>query len=427
MASANCQGPQGAPGGPFLWMKLSTNDTRTWFGGDRTLKALCFAAFLMSVANGIYLIALPFMIKRLGGTDGDVGLGMALNFGAYLVVCLATSTVIDRFNAKRLVQWGAVGIMLSFVGAACTVMWGRPGSAAIWTLNTFSALAGVLTAIFWPPMMGWVSTGYEKEALGHRLGSYNMSWSTGSWISPYLGGLLVGYGSTWPMATAAITVLICFAGIRFATNPRHDKRIIAAQEDVAAGELHRDLVRFRWMARVSLVTAFVCMGLMRSQLSLLMKFDLEYSEAICGVAIMILCASNFAVFTAAGRAHKWHYVGWLFWGSQAVTGSAMLMIVYFASLPVILAAAAIVGVCEGFAYVSHMFYGISGGRKRSGLMALHEFLLSVGFVIGSVGGGYISDAFGRRAPYWLGAGAILVGLAVQAAIWLGLRTRTKAS
>jgi MFS family permease len=403
---------------------LKTPANKTWFLSDRSLVALCFAAFVMSIAGGIYLVALPFMIKRLSGTDGDVGVGMALNFGAYLLVCLASSRLVDRFNAKRLVQYGAIGILLAFIGAALTVLWGHQGPAAIWTLNIFSMLAGMFTAIFWPPMMGWVSTGYEKEALSHRLGSYNMSWSTGSWISPYLGGLLVSIGSTWPMAVAAVILILCFASIRFARNPQRDKAIIAARESNSVlQEFHPNLVAFRWMARVALVTAFVCMGLLRSQLGLLFKFELGYSEATYGIAITVLCAANFAVFTAAGRLHKWHYVGWLFWGAQAVTALAMLLVVYCPYLWVLLAAAGIVGICEGFAYVSHMFYGISGGKKRSGLMALHEFLLSSGFVIGSVAGGYISDSFGRYVPYWFGAGAIILGLAVQAIIWTILRTR----
>ena len=102
----------------------------------------------------------------------------------------------------------------------------------------------------------------------------------------------------------------------------------------------------------------------------------------------------------------------------------MLLIVYCPKLWVLFVAAGIVGICEGFIYVSHLFYGVSGGKKRSGLMALHEFLLSTGFVIGSVGGGFISDSFGRYVPYWLGAGAILIGLIAQSAIWRKLRTST---
>lgn len=403
---------------------MNSERGKTSSGTGRTLKALCIASFLMSVAGGIYLVALPFMIKRLGGTAGDVGVGLGLNFGTYLIACLAAARLMDAFNAKRLVQWGAVGISMAFVGAACTVLWGRPGSGAIWTLNLCSMLAGLFTAIFWPPMMGWISTGVEGRDLSHRLGSYNMSWSSGSWVSPYLGGVLVGVSSGLSMVAAAAAGVICFASVRFARNPRRDKpTVISQSNETQAIQFHPDLPRFRWMARIALVTSFVCIGLVRSQLGLLFKFQLGYSEAMYGIAVTILCAANFVVFTAAGRAHRWHYVGWLFWGAQLVTAGAMLLVVYFATLWVLFAVAAIVGISEGFIYLSHLFYGVSGGKRRSGLMALHELLLSSGVVIGSVAGGYISDATNRYMPYWFGTGAILLGLAAQAIIWMRLRTR----
>jgi MFS family permease len=406
-----------------IFSRMNNSDKTKWFGSDRTLVALCIAAFMMSAAGGMYLVALPFMIKRLGGTDGDAGVGMALNFGAYLLACLAAARLIDRFNAKRLVQCGAIGISTAFAGAACTVLWGR-GAGAIWTLNLFSMVAGVFTAIVWPPMMGWLSTGYEGTALSHRFGSYNMSWSSGSWISPYLGGLLVGVSSMWSMAAAAVAAGICFAAVAFARNPRRDEAIaVSGPMGATVHKFHPDLARFRQMARVALVTAFVCVGLLRSQLGLLIKFELNYSEATYGIAITIFCAANFAVFMAAGRAHKWHYVGWLFWGAQLVTAGAMLLIVYYPKLWMLFVAAGIVGICEGFIYVSHLFYGVSGGKRRSGLMALHELLLSGGIVIGSVAGGYISDASNRYMPYWFGAAAILLGLAIQAAIWMKLRSQ----
>jgi predicted MFS family arabinose efflux permease len=104
-----------------------------------------------------------------------------------------------------------------------------------------------------------------------------------------------------------------------------------------------------------------------------------------------------------------------------IAALAMLLIVYLPRLWILFLAAGIVGICEAFIYVSHLFYGVSGGKKRSGLMAIHEFLLSCGMVVGSVAGGYISDSMGRYMPYWLGAGSLVFGLAVQTAIWKKLK------
>jgi predicted MFS family arabinose efflux permease len=158
-------------------------------------------------------------------------------------------------------------------------------------------------------------------------------------------------------------------------------------------------------------------------LGLLLRFDLGYSEATYGIAMTIMCGANFLVFTAAARAHKWHYVLWLFQSSQLIMAAAMLLPVRYSQQWILLAAAGIVGTSQAFIYVSHLFYGVSGGRRRLGLMAVHEFLLSGGIVMGSVAGGYISDSFGRRAPYLFGTAAVVVGLLIQAAIRARLGTR----
>jgi MFS family permease len=341
---------------------------------ERSIAALCTGAFLMSIGGGIYLVALPFMLKRLGGTDADVGIGIAVNFGSYMIACLAFARHIDRYNAKRLVQWGTVGILLSYGGAMITVLFAQPGISGIWILNAFSTLLGFATAIFWPPMMGWISRGYEGQKLSHRLGSFNMSWSSGSWVSPYLGGLLVGISSTWPMAAATLVATACFVAIKFAANPARDRNLMASdtKDALQDHEFHPNLAGFQWMARVALIAAFVCIGLFRSQVALLFKFELGYSEAMYGIAITIMCAANFAGFTLAGRAHKWHYVGWLFWAVQLVIAAAMLLVIFYPRLYILFVAFALLGGCEAFVYVSHLFYGVSGGKNRSGLMAIHE-------------------------------------------------------
>jgi len=93
----------------------------------------------------------------------------------------------------------------------------------------------------------------------------------------------------------------------------------------------------------------------------------------------------------------------------------MLLILGFTSLWVFIAAAGIIGIAEGFIYASHLFYNVSGAKSRNGLMALHEFLLSAGFVIGSLTGGHLSDSFGRYMPYWFGLFAVLGAMILQGA------------
>ena len=200
----------------------------------------------MSVSAGMFLVAMPFVVKRLGGSDGAVGVTMSLYSTAYLLVCMALSPLLDRFNSKRLVQIGSVGITVSTLGLFLTLFWARELSRPIWMVNLFSALIGAFTASYWPPIMGWISRGFEGKELSHRLGSYNMSWSTGSWIGPYIGGVLVGISSGLPIIMSCCVASLCFIAVSWSRNPKGDTSRTTNNTTKPEFEFNKDLPQFRW-------------------------------------------------------------------------------------------------------------------------------------------------------------------------------------
>jgi MFS family permease len=395
-----------------------------WFG-EGTILPICLAGFIMSVGQGIMLVSLPFIVKRFGGSDGDAGLSLALNFASYVVACLGATLILDRFNPKRLAQIGAIAAALPLAGLCLVISAGPRAWHPIAMIDIAVSLVGGFTALFWPPMMGWISRGFEGKQLGHRLGSFNISWSSGGWVSPYIGGLLVASSSTVAILIAFLVSLCSWFAVTLARNPRHTKHPLPAeiseqpdpdrQPDVS--QLNPELPRFRWMARLALPASFACIGVVRSQLGLHFKFDLHYSEAMYGIAITAMCLCNFLMFWAAGRIHSWHYVRWPFFTAQMFVLLSMVMILGFEALWLLIAAAGLLGFAEAFMYASHLFYGVSGARKRTTMMAVHEFLLSTGMVFGSVCGGYLSDGFGRYSPYWLGLGIVAAAIAAELVVW----------
>jgi predicted MFS family arabinose efflux permease len=72
-------------------------------------------------------------------------------------------------------------------------------------------------------------------------------------------------------------------------------------------------------------------------------------------------------------------------------------------------------------YGSHQYYGVSGGVKRSGLMAIHETIIGAGFAAGSLVGGMLSDAFGRHSPYWFACAVIVAAGLIQIILWFSIR------
>jgi predicted MFS family arabinose efflux permease len=171
------------------------------------------------------------------------------------------------------------------------------------------------------------------------------------------------------------------------------------------------------MLRVALFATLVYIGIFRSQLGILYKFELKLSESIYGWATALMCLSNVVVFWLMGKSHRWHYKKTLFVFIQASAVFSMLIILSFGSIAFQLFAAGLSGICYGFIYGSHQYYGVSGGKKRSALMAVHETIIGAGFATGSLIGGILSDNFGRYSPYWFACGVIIAGGLIQILVW----------
>lgn len=387
------------------------------------------AAFFQSGAGGIWFVAMPFVIKRLGGSDTQLGLCLGLWFVAYLIGCLGAGGILDRFNARNAVRFGAAANAVINTAVLITVITAQKSHRPIsllWLIICLSVLSGLLTAFFWPPLMGWLSTGYEGAKLNRRLGIHNTVWSFGALVTPYFGGLLVEKSSVWPFAGIIALMLFSFAAITLAGSPGQNastngKAQLSQTPPDAAPDL---LARFRWMARIALLTSFVCIGLVRTQLAVLFKYEMGFLESTYGAAMMIMCLAAFVIFIAAGKWHRWHYKLTIFIIAQLLLLASMLMILNGPSLSILFVATGLVGAGQAFMYSSHLYYGVSGGTRRSGRMAIHEFLLSAGFVIGASAGGFLSDQFGPLMPYRFGLSAVALGLFLQLSIWFGFKRKS---
>ena len=391
---------------------------------------LCAASFLQSSASGVWAVAIPYIVKRFDGTDTQLGLCVSLWFVSYLIGCLSFGGFLHRFNPKSVVQVGAgMNVLAAGVLLAVVILAGRGACpfSPISTLIFLSAVSGIFTSLFWPVVMGWVSTGYEGAVLNKRLGLFNMSWSLGSLSTPYFSGLMVEYNSTLPIAAHFGFMVLSLIAICFAKNPDSLAKTGAAAVLLPDDTIAALLPKFRLMARVALLCAFVCVGLVRTQLAVFFKFELMHSESDYGTAMLAMSIMIFTIFMLAGRTHSWHYKLWLFAAGQVLPLVSLLMILSCTSLIALVAAIAMVGIGQSFIYTSHIYYGVSGGKNRSGRMAIHETILALGIACGGLFGGMISDKFDKYSPYKFGIAVILAGLLAQAVIWFWGRGKKDAN
>ena len=194
-------------------------------------------------------------------------------------------------------------------------------------------------------------------------------------------------------------------------------------EGVNASEIAFDpvlLVRLKWMARISLLCAWVCIGVIRSQFALLFT-DLGFSETQYGIIIAIFGTCNFLVLIGAGRLAFWHFKPLLLSGVQVILALSLFLIIFGRTLWIFIPALVIMALGFAFAYSSHLYYGACGSKKRSTQMAIHEVTLSLGVIIGAGTGGYLSGNFGIYWPYWFSVVVLALGLIAQIVIWFVLK------
>ena len=392
--------------------------------------SIYMAAFFMSCYSGVYIVTLPFIITYLGGEDKDLGLCASAGFISYLIGCIALRHLLDRFNSRHLAQLGSGVITISITTLLVVVLLIKHGynlpHPVILVIIT-SMISGLFTSVFWPPIMGWLSAGREGKDLNRTLGIYNMSWSAGLAISPFLGGLLVQSSLIKAILAALAFIVMAFTAVTLAHPPqiRQVEKINNNSQTVGANFL---LERFRWLSRIALFSVYTCVGLMKTQLAMLITAEMHLSKSYFGALTAVMWLVTCLVFFTTTRIHNWHYKTILITLAQVSVLLGMLLIIECQFAPAFFVVAGLIGLGQGFIYISHQFYAASQSTKRSGSMAVHEILLSAGHITGFLAGGYLATCFGRTtAPYWFGFCVVLIGLAAQLVVWRLLLNRQKHS
>ena len=392
------------------------------------------AAFLMSVCLGIWWVALPFIIRKdLGGTDTLVGICFAMHMGCYALGCLFAGAALHHWDTKRTALTG--GALMGVLGAA--MLWvvyqsGAKvmGGAEAWILTGLMGGCGIVMSLFWPFVMGWISAGYEGGPLNRRLGMFNASWSSGVIVGPLVCGILVEHSSVWPMVVplgilgASLVMLSLARSVESVKRNGEDDQPSAlggGDKDAETAKQTRRHRRFLWVVRVALIGSSFCHGSVRTQLGLYFKYDLDYSESMFGAVVMAMAVALFLVLMGAGRSVWWHFRGWPVVLAQVGLMGGMVLIIWGQEFGTFVVAMVLLGGAGAFLYSSHLYYGVSGGVRRSRRMAMHEMVLSVGFFTGCLAGGILSDHMGRLVPYWVGLGVLGVSLLVQGIIWVRMK------
>jgi len=382
----------------------------------------------MSSCLQLIWVVMPFVVKAMEGSDTEVGLCFMGQMGVYVVFCVIAAIAIHRLKPKK-VLLASTAVQTVIVCTMYMVIKGgsRLYFSPIMQLVLLMSFIGLITAFYWPVLMGWISTGHEGTELTKRFGFYNVTWGMANMLLPIVGGYLMEINYLMPIAAAVIMMILCMGSVATIQKTRVGAKIEAIKQAEVSDKLNPAQRQFVFMSKVALFAVFVCVGIFRSQLGILYKYELGFSESIYGWSISLMCLFNVIFFYIMGRGHWWHYKKGFFVASQVLTVVCLVMIVLSRNLFVQLAAAGLTGITYAAAYSSHQYYGVSGGKNRSRLMAIHEIILGAGYASGSLLGGVFSDHFGRNWPYIFGAIVIAAAGVIQISIWFALKRNQNSS
>ena len=400
---------------------------KRFFSARDNLYGICLSTFHGSVALGSMQFAMPFCIRELGGSDREVGLALGSFYTTYLISCILAGLLLDKFNWKKM---ALTGFILEVITAAVLVIYfchfrTQPQNTNIVYISILLiAIMGFVQVLMWPPIMGWVSRGYEGKSLTERFGIYNVGWSMPLVLSPFVAGILADFDLKWPLMLTV--VFFCGSSVILFLTPfsNHITKRNHSQAFTIQSQRHHHHKIFVRISRVLLFSVCVISSLTRTQLALLITEDFQISYTHFGYAMMAMWMTVLVVFFTASKLDFWHYKAWTLFIPNLMLIAALITILIANTLWQFALAMMLIAIPQAFAYSAHQYYGVSGGRRRSGLMAIHEILISAGMLSGSIGGGFIAENLNRYAPYKVCIIGVIIALSIQAVIWKKANTQT---
>lgn len=366
---------------------------------------LLSAAFVANMGIGILNFSLVFYMRDVfNSTASEIGWFSSIWAFSYFIGCFALHKLSRKIGAHRSIAFAALG--MAFVVVSMQF------STTVILMFILYGLFGFITALFWPPLMGWISEGFEGHELNRMMGFFNLSWSTGLVISPYLGGLLLESNLSYPLVFAAglyglLTVALFLVPILFSSivPQRADSKI-----DIPVSDSSTSLRYIAWLGNF---TGYMISGVLMFVFPLYAREELLFAESSIGLLLLFRALFSTFIFVFAGKMSWWHF------NKAHMLIMQLLMVVFAIFIPYIeswtsfAAALSLFGIIFAGGYSSSIFHGVSGSIHREKRMGIHEAVLTVGVITGAIGGGEIYQHFGMITAFTSAAAAAAFVLILQ--------------
>lgn len=346
---------------------------------------LNLASFFSQLVIAMINLALVYHLRWTFGLRADqIGLAASITPAAYLVLCIVGSRYTPRFRPRHLVEVSLLGMALSIALLAAT----RTLAVAYLALVLF----GSFMSLLWPQIEAWFSRGKEGAPLNRVVNAFNVSWSLGTGISSYIAGILIEVSTTTAFVASIAVFVAVFMMIAIASSLVPGIRAIDSERVANRREQPVDQsTPLRFYSWAGIVTLYTGMSIVMTIFPLYAQDTLAISESTTGLLLLFRGMSTCVGFYLLGRFHFWHFKRRYIFTVQIAFGLLCLVAMGFSSPVPYALFFVLFGFLFALAYTQSMFHGVSGAVHRSRRMVIHEVLLTVGTILGAVGGGAIYE------------------------------------
>lgn len=345
----------------------------------KTENKLALSTFLSQGSIVIFNFTLVYYLRECGIDSVGIGLASSIYPTLYFLGCIFMPKLLPSLKGKARIL--AANIGMAFTGLVLTFI---KNEALIMTDLVFY---GLFQSLLWTNMETWITGGKEGDELTSRLTLFNFSWSFSVGLATSFSGFVSEYSTRLSIWSGCVFFLISALLVALSGRSYDSKK----EKEEIVSEDHSSPLRFPSWAGVLLV--YTGYSLVLTVFPQYAMDTLGYSESVTGNILLFRGISVTIAFLIMQKARVWQKGVGPILGSQAFFAILTFLMLFLRSVAAFAILFALYGFVFALSYDLSMFHGAEGAKDRHKRMVIHEVLLTIGTIIGSLVGGFVYQYF----------------------------------
>lgn len=345
----------------------------------KTENKLALSTFLSQGSIVIFNFTLVYYLRECGIDSVGIGLASSIYPTLYFLGCIFMPKLLPSLKGKARIL--AANIGMAFTGLVLTFI---KNEALIMTDLVFY---GLFQSLLWTNMETWITGGKEGDELTSRLTLFNFSWSFSVGLATSFSGFVSEYSTRLSIWSGCVFFLISALLVALSGRSYDSKK----EKEEIVSEDHSSPLRFPSWAGVLLV--YTGYSLVLTVFPQYAMDTLGYSESVTGNILLFRGISVTIAFLIMQKARVWQKGVGPILGSQAFFAILTFLMLFLRSVAAFAILFALYGFVFALSYDLSIFHGAEGAKDRHKRMVIHEVLLTIGTIVGSLVGGFVYQYF----------------------------------